>query len=145
VVQQANRAAAGDSGKESASVEAVKGATPAPDQPAPRSDSPLDNGPTATGSIVENSAAPVPSASLQPNTAEAKPDAPDPNELKPNVAGDSAQSPTPPQQVNEIQQASADPAAAKAGDPASQDTADDSYVSSSKKKKKKGLHKVVPF
>ena len=39
VVQAANRAAMGDSGKEAASVETVKGAMPAADQPAPRSDS----------------------------------------------------------------------------------------------------------
>ncbi len=144
VVAAANRAATG--GSESSSIETVNGSgTPAADQPAPRSDSPLDNGATANGSPVDNSVIPAaqPSANeLTPNAAS------DPNELKPNVAAENNQPPAPPQQVNEIQQATADgsaPAQAKADDSTSQDAADDSYVSSSKKKKKKGLHKVVPF
>ncbi len=137
VVQQANRAAVGDS--EKASVETIKTGPPPADQPAPRSDSPLDNGPTASGPPADN----TPAAAPQPATAELQPNAaPDPNELKPNVAADNAPT-APPQQVNEIQ-ASSDPAAAKPAD-TSQDTADETYVSSSKKKKKKGLHKVVPF
>ena len=151
VVQAANRAAMGDSGKEAASVETVKGAVPAADQPAPRSDSPLGNGSTVSASAVDTSAVDNSVAQPPQNDAnELTPNAaPDPNELKPNVASDSGQPLTPPAQVNEIQQGNSDPAAAsdaKAADAAaSQDTADDSYISSSKKKKKKGLHKVVPF
>jgi outer membrane protein assembly factor BamD len=148
VMVEANHAAMGDSGKESASVETVKGAQPAPDQPAPRSDSPLDSGSTVNGTVVDNSVVDTSVAQpSQPEGGELKPNAaPDPNELKPNVAADNGQPLTPPQQVNEIQTASADPAAAKVDDAsAAQDTADDNYVSSSKKKKKKGLHKVVPF
>jgi hypothetical protein len=144
VVAAANRAATG--GSESSSIETVSGTgTPAADQPAPRSDSPLDNGAAANGSPVDNSVLPA----AQPAANELTPNAaPDPNELKPNVAAEGNQPPAPPQQVNEIQQANADgsaPAQAKADDSTSQDAADDSYVSSSKKKKKKGLHKVVPF
>jgi outer membrane protein assembly factor BamD len=143
VVAAATRAADGDSGKESASVETVKGAVPPVDQPAPRSDSPLDNGPSVNGVVVDSSAAqPPPSGAIEPtpNTA------PDPNELKPNVYAENSQPVAPPPQVNEIQQANADPGAAQAASASSsQELADDSYISSSKKKKKKGLHKVVPF
>ncbi len=148
VVREANRAAMGDSGKEGASVETVKG-VPAPDQPAPRSDSPLNSDATVTGgtadvSVVDNSVAPPAQSdanALTPNAA------PDPNELKPNVTADNGQPPTPPAQVNEITQANSDAATDTKTDAAaaSQDPADDSYISSSKKKKKKGLHKVVPF
>lgn len=150
VVQSASRAAMGGSGKEGASVETVKG-VPTADQPAPRSDSPLNSDATVTGttadaSVVDNSVAQPPQSdtnALTPNAA------PDPNELKPNVTADNGQPPTPPAQVNEITQANSDAAAAtdtKTADAAaSQDPADDSYISSSKKKKKKGLHKVVPF
>ena len=151
VVQAATQAGMGDAGKEGASVETVKGAVPAADQPAPRSDSPLNSNAavsatTADTSVVDNSVAQPPENdpnALAPNAA------PDPNELKPNVAADNGQPLAPPPQVNEIQQANSDPAAAgdaKTADAAaSQDPADDAYISSSKKKKKKGLHKVVPF
>ncbi len=147
VVQAASRAAMGDSGKQAASVETVKGAMPAADQPAPRSDSPLNSDATVTGaadtSAVDNTVAQPDANELTPNAA------PDPNELKPNVAADNAQPLTPPPQVNEIQQANSNPAAtgdAKTADAAaSQEPADDADISSSKKKKKKGLHKVVPF
>jgi outer membrane protein assembly factor BamD len=146
IVQEANRAAMGKTAdSENASVETVKGAPPGPDDPAPRSDTPPTGGdPSVNGTVVDNSA-PTPS---QPAAAELKPDAaPDPNELKPNVAENTQPLPAPPQ-VNEIQSGTSGSAAGqdKTGDTAaSQDMASDSDISSSKKKKKKGLHKVVPF
>ncbi len=151
VMKAATRAGMGDSATQGASVETVKGGAPPADQPAPRSDSPLNNNATVTGtttdtSVVDNSVAQPPQTdpnALAPNAA------PDPNELKPNVTADNTQPLTPPPQVNEITQANSDAAAAgdvKPGDSASsQALADDSDISSSKKKKKKGLHKVVPF
>ena len=150
IVQEANRAALGKSAdSENASVETVKGTTPGPDEPAPRSDTPppIGGDPSVNGTVVDNSS-PPPSQSSQPGAAELKPDAtPDPNELKPNVADNTQPLPAPPQ-VNEIQTgASGSTAEAdKTGDTAaSQDMASDSDISSSKKKKKKGVHKIVPF
>ena len=88
-----------------------------------------------------------------PDPNELKPNVPasDPNELKPNVSDDSAQAPPPLQQINEIQPgtaaASAQPGDPKSADPAASSSSheDDSTVASSKHKKKKGLKKVIPF
>ncbi len=163
VVQQATRAAIGNVGgsDNSVSVETVKGGTPGPDQPAPRSDAAApaeaapDNSASANPSTTPAGAQPDPNE-LKPNTGPA-----DPNELKPNVGDDSGQALPPPQQVNEIQSGAAGqpaagattPAAAgngKSGDAAAASTSDqsddtDATVASSKHKKKKGIHKVVPF
>lgn len=160
VVQQASRAAMGsEAAKNAASVDAANGSTPPADEAAPRSDaastgssvdilptangSPLDSGATVNGSSLGNSATlPAQTGANDSNAA------PDPNELKPNVAADNAQPLPPPQQVNEIQQGNAagSPDQAAAGNASSsQDVADDNDISSSKKKKKKGIHKVVPF
>ena len=81
------------------------------------------------------------------------PTAPDPNELKPNVAADpnelkptdtAAVDPTlpPPPQVNEIQGQSSSTATTTADNST---PATDKEISSSKKKKKKGLKALVPF
>ncbi|MGH9512393.1 MAG: outer membrane protein assembly factor BamD [Terriglobales bacterium] len=148
VVQEASRAAGGDAGKESASVETVKGTEPPTDQPAPRSDSPLDNGAVVNGKPEDNSGVDTTAAQTpQTDLNELKPNAaPDPNELKPNVPADNGQPATPPPQVNEINQPGADTATASDGKPDDASApADDSYISSSKKKKKKGLHKVIPY
>lgn len=167
VVQQATKAALGVStgGGESASVETVKSGSPPPTQAAPRTDSPLDSGPTVNNVPVDNSVpnavagAPDPSANSansQPDPNELKPNVapPDANELKPNVAGDGQAAAPPPAQVNEIQQGAPTPdsagnAVASDGkadaSKTDEDAADDSTVSSSKHKKKKGIHKVVPF
>ena len=166
VVQEANKAALGISsgGKESASVETVKSGTPPPTQPAPRSDSPLDSGPTVNNAPVDNTTAnsgaittaPEPavgSASSQPDPNELKPNVtPDANELKSNVASDAGQATPPPAQVNEIQQGSPTPDAAgnstasdKSDASKTDEASEDSTVSSSKHKKKKGIHKIVPF
>jgi outer membrane protein assembly factor BamD len=160
VVQQATRAAMGGGAADShsVSVETVNGA-PGPDQPAPRSDTPVpaaaDNS-AAADSSVPPAAAPADRNELKPNTGPA-----DPNELKPNVSDDNSQALPPPQQVNEIQSGvstqpvtgGASPATAasgKTGDASASSTTDqsddtDATVASSKHKKKKGIHKVVPF
>jgi outer membrane protein assembly factor BamD len=160
VVQQATRAAmgVGAADSHSVSVETVNG-VPGPDQPAPRSDTPVpaaaDNSATADSSVPP-AAAPADPNELKPNTGPA-----DPNELKPNVSDDNSQALPPPQQVNEIQSGAATqpvtggtstaaPASGKPGDASASSTTDqsdatDATVASSKHKKKKGIHKIVPF
>ena len=167
VVQQATRAAMGGGGSGSVSIETVKGGAPGPDQPAPRSDTPV---PADAAVAVDNSASAdtssPPAAAPDPN--ELKPNAgpADPNELKPNVSDGNGQALPPPQQVNEIQSGTAaqpatgasSPAAAtpavagdgKSGDSSASSTTGqsddtDATAASSKHKKKKGIHKVVPF
>jgi len=75
-----------------------------------------------------------------PNTAAS---APDPNELKPNVAPSDTPAPAP-AQVNEIQPGAAS-APQAAGGASSQDLASDKDIASSKHKKKKGLSKIIPL
>jgi outer membrane protein assembly factor BamD len=160
VVQQATRAAMGTGGGDShsVSIETVKGA-PGPDQPAPRSDTPVSADAAANSVSTDTAAAP---AAAQPDPNELKPDPgpADPNELKPNVSDDGAQSLPPPQQMNEIQSGTATPPASGAASPSAPgaasstassassatDQSDDSdTTASSKPKKKKGIHKIVPF
>jgi outer membrane protein assembly factor BamD len=162
VVQQATRAALGTGGGgNSVSVETVKSGVPGPDQPAPRSDTPVP----ADAAAAENSASAdgsAPPAAAQPDPNELKPSAgpADPNELKPNVGDDASQALPPPQQVNEIQGGTAAPAsgatspaaasdgksgASSASSSSDQSDDTDATVASSKHKKKKGIHKVVPF
>jgi len=147
VVKAASAAAMGPaaSGSNNVTVEIPKeGAPPPPNQPAPRSDS----------AVPENSgaqpAAPDPNE-LKPNVAPDTNTGPDPNELKPNVAPDAnepkaepatdgGQVLPPPAQVNEI-----DKSAPAATDSSSSSSSASSEASSSKPKKKKGLRKVVPF
>lgn len=125
----------------SVSVETVKSGTPAPSEPAPRSDQPA---PATTD------AAPDAAATSQPGGNELTPNPQQPagdNELTPNV-GDSGAQPLPaPAQVNEMQNGNAAgaPPAATASSSADSQLADDDAVSSSKPKKKKGLKKLVPF
>ena len=145
VVQQATRAAMGTSGEKSISVETVGGsATPPPNEPAPRSDTP-----SANGSGLSQPGAVADPNELKPGTAPtANPPAqnavPDPNELKPNTPDSQStaeQALPPPPQVNELQQGQSSSSAS--ADANSQAT--DEEISSSKKKKKRGLKKVVPF
>jgi hypothetical protein len=103
--------------------------------------------------VPDNSGAP-PAApdpnELKPNVAPDANAAPDPNELKPNVTPDSnelkaepaegGQALPPPAQVNEI-----DKSTPGASDGSSSSSSASSNTSSSKPKKKKGLRKVVPF
>ncbi len=145
VVQQATRAAMGTSGEKSISVETVDGsATPPPNEPAPRSDTP-----SANGSGLSQPGAVADPNELKPGTTPtANPPAqnavPDPNELKPNTPDSQStaeQALPPPPQVNELQQGQSSSSAS--ADASS--TATDEEISSSKKKKKRGLKKVVPF
>lgn len=115
-----------------------------------------ENSPDATtGAGAVPGTAPGSSPFGQPATpANAQPAAPDPNELKPNVAADpnelkpadsasGQELPPPPPQVNEIQQGQSSSTATASADNSA--PASDQDLSSSKKKKKKGLKKVVPF
>jgi len=164
VVQQATRAALGTGGgsNNSVSVETVGNGAPGPGEPAPRSDSavPADAAP-ADNSVSGDSSSSVAGTPPGANELKPNPGPADPNELKPNVSEDSGPALPPPQQVNEIQTATASqpanggtsPASAgggKSGDSsASSSTAPsddtDATVASSKHKKKKGIHKIVPF
>ncbi len=144
VVQDATRAMMGGASvgdKNSVSIETVGKGAPPPDQPAPRSDTPV----TETAATQGQSPAPAPEDSneLKPNVAA------DPNELKPNIENSGQTAPLP-TQVNEIAGTNGQPAATdgKPGDGASASADDkeiDAAISSSKHKKKKGLRKVVPF
>ncbi len=143
VVQEATRAMMGSAapGDNSVAIETVGKGPLAPDQPAPRSDTPA---PDTAVAPADNPTAPAADANeLKPNVAA------DPNELKPNV--DNGQPAAAPTQVNEIEPATngqptgtdgktADSASAPANDKELEDA-----MSSSKHKKKKGLRKVVPF
>ena len=166
VVQQATRAAMGNAGgSDSVSVETVKGGALGPDQPAPRSDSPVAaDAAAASNSAPADSSSPAAGAQPDPNELRPNSGAADPNELKPNVSEDNSQALPPPQQVNEIQSGAATqpvtggtvpaaPAAAnagKSGDSSASSATDqsddtDATAASSKHKKKKGIHKVFPF
>jgi outer membrane protein assembly factor BamD len=165
VVQQATRAALGTeaSDSHSVSVETVKSGAPGPDQPAPRSDTPVPAEAVVPADSSASANVSSPPAAAQPDPNELKPNAgpADPNELKPNVTDDNSKALPPPQQVNEIQTGTTpqpasvgtSPAAATDGKgtgSAASSTSDqsddtDATVASSKHKKKKGIHKVVPF
>ncbi|MGB7601707.1 MAG: outer membrane protein assembly factor BamD [Candidatus Sulfotelmatobacter sp.] len=137
------------SGDHSLSVETVGTGTPAPNEPAPRSDTPA---PASTDPFARTSTAADPNE-LKPTAPanELKPSGPpDPNELTPapgvQTAAAGNQPVPPPVQVNEIQSGranSSDPQTASAD--SSSSLATDKDISSSKKKKKKGLKKILTF
>jgi outer membrane protein assembly factor BamD len=144
VARQANRAALGDSGKESQglAVETVGSGAPPPNEAAPRSDTP-----PVTGNAAQPPAdAATDSNELKANQPAADANVPaDPNELKPNVASDSP-APPPLQQVNQIGADSTAASSSASADSSSSDQlASDNDISSSKPKKKKGLEKLNPF
>ena len=123
-----NATAAGFStGDNKISVERTSG-TIAPNEPAPRSDTPS----TTTDAIVPG----------QPASADLKPTVADPNELKPIVQPDPTALP-PLQQTNQLDSSSNTPGASASTAPAKTEEMAD--ISSSKKKKKKGLAKLNPF
>ena len=151
IVRSATNALMGNAaGGGSISAEIKSNGAPAPNQPAPRSDTPQP----------DNSAAPPPDNSAQPPAAavgtsdsnELKPNAPaDSNELKVDPAAAPSSSPDangqalpPPPQVNEVQSPDNAPAANGANSSSSSQT-DKQSTSSSKPKKKKGLKKIIPF
>jgi outer membrane protein assembly factor BamD len=133
VVRQATQAMQAPD-KNAVAVEAVKDGTPAPNQPAPRSDTATDSAAPADNQTP---------AGNQPSAGELTPNVPaNSNELKPDVQDDTQGLP-PPQQVNEV----GNTADQKAAEAAATPPAEDAPVgtSSSKKKKKKGLRKLNPF
>ncbi|MGA8537975.1 MAG: outer membrane protein assembly factor BamD [Terriglobales bacterium] len=107
----------------------------APNQEAPRSDSPPADSaaPTPTGQPAAQDPAAA-AAELKPNVA-------DPNELKPNVEPDPNALP-PLQQSNQLDNNGGTPSASSGAPAKTEEMAD---ISSSKKKKKKGLGKLNPF
>jgi outer membrane protein assembly factor BamD len=137
------------SGDHSLSVETVGTGTPAPNEPAPRSDTPA---PASTDPFARTSTATDPNE-LKPTAPanELKPSGPpDPNELTPAPAAQTAavsnQPVPPPVQVNEIQAGQANSSTSQtASADASSSLATDKDISSSKKKKKKGLKKILTF
>ena len=137
------------SGDHSLSVETVGTGTPAPNEPAPRSDTPA---PASTDPFARTNTATDPNE-LKPTTPanELKPSGPpDPNELTPAPAAQTAaasnQPVPPPVQVNEIQAGQANSSTSQAASAdASSSLATDKDISSSKKKKKKGLKKILTF
>jgi outer membrane protein assembly factor BamD len=151
--ETARRAMGIASGDHSLGIEAVKGGTPGPNEPAPRSDAPATN----ADPFAHTAAAGAPDPNELTPAAEAntpKPGPPDPNELTPTADAQgasgnaSAQPVPPPMQVNEIQQgqtASASSSSSTATAADSNTLASDKDVSSSKKKKKTGLRKVISF
>ncbi|MGA2644945.1 MAG: outer membrane protein assembly factor BamD [Candidatus Sulfotelmatobacter sp.] len=138
-------------GEHSVTIETVHSGTPAPNEPAPRSDAPP--APNADPFAHSNPGnAPDPNElKPTPSANELKPSGPpDPNELTPapdaQAAAASNQPLPPPVQVNEIQQGqSASSSSGAANANASSSLASDKDLSSSKKKKKKGIKKVISF
>jgi outer membrane protein assembly factor BamD len=138
-------------GEHGLGAEIVKGAAPAANEPAPRSDATrADSQPFARPSTAADPNELKPAA---PDPNELKPSGPpDPNELKPSAATQTAVTQSaaadaalpPPVQVNEIQQGPA-PSGTDAAASSSSSLASDKDVSSSKKKKKKGLKKIIAF
>jgi outer membrane protein assembly factor BamD len=145
-MRQAEGAPAGEHGL---SVETVKGAAPAANEPAPRSDAAGANGQPFTRANTASDPNELKPAAPDPN--ELKPSGPpDPNELKPAAGSQSAASADaplpPPVQVNEIQQGPAPSGTeAVASSSSTSDLASEKDVSSSKKKKKKGLKRIISF
>ncbi|HJT70246.1 MAG TPA: outer membrane protein assembly factor BamD, partial [Terriglobales bacterium] len=153
IVQRASRVASGTStaaggtGNNSLSVQAVGTSDSQPPQDVPTS---FGSGTASNGNnngANGNSSTPDPNE-LKPTTSPAdstQAAAPDPNELTPTKSDQPA---PPPAQVNELQPGNGGSAAATQ-DPAAtadgQQLADDKDLASSKHKKKKGLHKIIPF
>ena len=117
-------------------VETVDGKV-APNQEAPRSDAPAAGDPAAAAP-EQPAAAQDPAAAA----AELKPNAADPNELKPNVETDPNALP-PLQQSNQLENGGG--ASSAVSSSAAAKTEELADISSSKKKKKKGLGKLNPF
>jgi outer membrane protein assembly factor BamD len=117
-------------------VQTING-NPAPNQPAPRSDTPVAAADSAA-TTTEQPAAAAPAA-----TADLKATASDPNELKPNVEPDPNALP-PLQQNNELESNGGTSSSASSA-AAAKPTEEMADISSSRKKKKKGLAKLNPF
>ncbi|HXM13066.1 MAG TPA: outer membrane protein assembly factor BamD [Terriglobales bacterium] len=109
----------------------------APNQEAPRSDTPVATAADPATTPAEQTTAADPAA-----TADLKANAADPNELKPNVEPDPTALP-PLQQNNELESNAGTSSSASSAAPAKTEEMAD--ISSSRKKKKKGLAKLNPF
>ena len=145
LVEQTNRVlTAGKAADNKVSV-TVSGDKPIENQPAPRSDDPVQQAANANANGGE--AQPDPNelkpATQNSNAAQASTETNDPNELKPDVPQDSKPAPAP-AQVNELDHSS-NGGGATASQGSDQDLASDQMISSSKRKKKKGLHKIIPL
>jgi outer membrane protein assembly factor BamD len=137
VVRDLTKAGLGLGGDNKLTVQTINGKVPA-NEPAPRSDS-------GTASVDPSVPAPGDQPAPQgPAAAELKPNAADPNELKPNVASDPTALP-PLQQNNELDMSNGTPSSASATTSTSSKNTEMADISSSKKKKKKGLAKLNPF
>jgi outer membrane protein assembly factor BamD len=141
VVKAVSRAGMGGGGEGKLSVETT-GAGAVANQPVPRSDTAA---PAATDTPIATvpgppGSAPDPAAAA---AAESKPNAADPNELKPNVEAEPNALP-PLQQSNQLDNGngSTSGSAAASSSNKNEEMAD---ISSSKKKKKKGVAKLNPF
>src|ERR1700722_9056404 len=141
------RALGSSAGANGISLETVKSGAPGPNDPAPRSDTPVPPAnadpfacPPTTSAADPNALKPI-----APDANELKPNAAaDPNELKPSTDAQSAAVP-PPVQVNEIQQGQPLANTTTASSDSSSSLATDKDISSSKKKKKSGLKKIIAF
>jgi outer membrane protein assembly factor BamD len=146
VVRTATNAMMGNGANTGISADIKTGGAPAPNDPAPRSDTP----PPDNSAVPPAPPAP-PAAAAATDSNELKPNAaPDANELKVDPPASSSsnsangdQALPPPPQVNEVQ--AGDNAQAAASSSSSSNTASKKSTSSSKPKKKKGLHKIIPF
>jgi len=125
---------------------------PAPNQEAPRSDTP----PAASNPLADAAQPPADSAGQGPaqqgtappsGVGELTPNVADPNELKPNVATGDPNALPPPVQTNELANGNANSGGnVNASATSSSKNPDDLVdISSSKKKKKKGVGKLNPF
>jgi outer membrane protein assembly factor BamD len=130
VIRGLSQAASGGGGKLSATV--VDGKI-APNQEAPRSDTPAASADTAAP-------APEQPAGTAAAANELKPNVPDANELTPNVEAADPSALPPLQQSNQLEGGT--PTASASSASKNEDLAD---ISSSQKKKKKGLKKLNPF
>ena len=118
-------------------VETVDGKV-APNQEAPRSDTPPAAADPAAAAPEQPAAAQDPATAA----AESKPNVADPNELKPNIEADPNALP-PLQQSNQLENGGGSSSAVSSS--ATAKTEEMADISSSKKKKKKGLGKLNPF
>jgi outer membrane protein assembly factor BamD len=127
------RTAIGNGGDNKVSVETTNPGKVAPNQEAPRSDTPAAPADTAGAGVPPDQ--PAAAAELKPNVA-------DPNELKPNVDADPNALP-PLQQSNQLDSSGGAPSAVSSSAAGKNEELAD--ISSSKKKKKRGLGKLNPF
>lgn len=147
VIRELARKGGGDMGSDGKLSATVVDGKVAPNQEAPRSDTPAADPatPAADQPAADPAAAATDPAAAAADpaaaAAELKPNVADPNELKPNVEQDPNALP-PLQQSNELDNQNGTSSSASTAPAKDEEMAD---ISSSKKKKKKGLGKLKPF